>query len=478
MSLKLEIETWVSALARYDNNEFDDALGDFEKICDTSKILFNMGVIHATLGEHEKAVECYQRAIRLDQYLAVAYFQQGVSNFLLGDFEEALANFNDTLLYLRGNTMIDYAQLGLLFKLYSCEVLFNRGLCYIYLQQKEAGMQDLSFAVKEKVVEDHDVIDDAIREEADGYTVFSIPVGVVYRPNEAKVRNLKTKDYLGKARLVAASDRSNAFTGFAGSEMKIAVKTEVKDDRPSDNISFAATNLVKPGIQSRRQQSEPPSTSRNASFSPDDGRPNATRSASSALPSRGFSQREPPPLQRRPTKTIEEDSYANSDVYDMYAGRKERESRGGSRQETRRRPSQRYEEEDDAPSDYDGSLDGAEFEMVSNNRRVPGSVSNGSRNTSRRPDVRKFRVKVHAEDVRYIMIGGAVEFPDFVDRIRDKFGMRRRFKIKFKDEDMPNGDMITMGDQDDLEMAMLSAKEAAKRQRQEIGKIEIWVFEV
>lgn len=53
-----------------------------------------------------------------------------------------------------------------------------------------------------------------------GYTVFSIPVGVVYRPNEAKVRNLKSKDYLGKARLVAASDRANAFTGFAGSEIK------------------------------------------------------------------------------------------------------------------------------------------------------------------------------------------------------------------------------------------------------------------
>ncbi len=63
--------------------------------------------------------------------------------------------------------MIDYAQLGLLFKLYSCEVLFNRGLCYIYLQQKDAGMQDLGYAVKEKVVEDHNVIDDAIQEEAD-----------------------------------------------------------------------------------------------------------------------------------------------------------------------------------------------------------------------------------------------------------------------------------------------------------------------
>ena len=86
---------------------------------------------------------------------------------MLEDFEEALANFNDSLLYLRGNTYIDYDQLGLKFKLYSCEVLFNRGLCYIYLQQKDAGMLDFSYAVKEKIVEDHDVIDEAIKDEAE-----------------------------------------------------------------------------------------------------------------------------------------------------------------------------------------------------------------------------------------------------------------------------------------------------------------------
>ena len=99
MSLKQEIETWVAALAAYDNNEFDSSLKCFERIADTSKILFNLGVINATLGEHSRAVEYYQRAVQLDQYLAVSYFQQGVSNFLVGDFEEALANFNDTLLY-------------------------------------------------------------------------------------------------------------------------------------------------------------------------------------------------------------------------------------------------------------------------------------------------------------------------------------------------------------------------------------------
>ncbi|KAK9769370.1 putative PB1 domain-containing protein [Seiridium cardinale] len=519
MSLKQEIENWVSALGHYDNNEFDEALKDFENIADTSKILFNMGVIHATLGEHEKAVEAYQRAIKLDQYLAVAYFQEGVSNFLLGDFEEALANFNDTLLYLRGNTMIDYAQLGLLFKLYSCEVLFNRGLCYIYLQQKDAGLQDLQYAVKEKVVEDHNVIDEAIREEAEGYTVFSIPVGVVYRPNEAKVRNLKTKDYLGKARLVAASDRSNAFTGFAGSEIKNAGRaSNDKDDRPTDNISFAATNLVKPGLQSRRQQSEPPSgrnafpptpppendkppqMSRGASVrngpkpmpaklniepprsnsytktsSPQSGpseRRAPARAASEARspPQRGYSQRD----QGRPQQSRQprEDEGYPDDVYDLYNGGGESRS---SRQPPRRNQ-QRYIEEEFEGSDYD-SFDEGEFEMVSNRRQGPGSVSSSSRGQSRRPEVRKVRVKVHAEDVRYIMVGVAVEFPDLVDRIREKFGLRRRFKIKVRDEDSPS-DMITMGDQDDLDMVMMSVKQLARKQRQDIGKVEIWVQEV
>jgi hypothetical protein len=51
-----EIETWVEALKFYDNNEFDEALKSFDRISDTSKILFNMGVINATLGQHEQAV--------------------------------------------------------------------------------------------------------------------------------------------------------------------------------------------------------------------------------------------------------------------------------------------------------------------------------------------------------------------------------------------------------------------------------------
>ncbi|KAK7751311.1 hypothetical protein SLS62_006717 [Diatrype stigma] len=410
--------------------------------------------------------------------------------------------------------MIDYAQLGLLFKLYSCEVLFNRGLCYIYLQQKEAGMQDLMFAVKEKVVEDHNVIDEAIREEAEGYTVFSIPVGVVYRPNEAKVRNLKTKDYLGKARLVAASDRANAFTGFAGSEIKNAGRgPDIKDDRPIDNISFAATNLVKPELRSRKQQSEPP-TSRNAfppTPPPENDKPQQLSRGASVRngpkptpaklnipdaprsdryqkmgspqnerrgPSRAASVTRSPPQRSysrseasRVARSRNGDDGYPDDVYDMYGGGDGRSQAGG------RRGQQRMIEEEEEGSDYD-SFDEGDFEMIPNRQRGPASsVSGSSRGQSRRPEIRKVRVKVHADDVRYIMVGVAVEFPDFVERIRDKFGIQRRFKIKIRDEDAPE-DMITMGDQDDLEMAMSSVKQAARKARQDIGKMEIWVQEL
>jgi len=61
---------------------------------------------------------------------------------------------------------INYDQLGLKFKLYSCEVLFNRGLSYIYLGDMEQGMQDLDYAVKEKQTDEHNVISEAIRDRA------------------------------------------------------------------------------------------------------------------------------------------------------------------------------------------------------------------------------------------------------------------------------------------------------------------------
>jgi hypothetical protein len=197
--------------------------------------------------------------------------------------------------------------------------------------------------------------------------------------------------------------------------------------------------------------------------------------AASAAPARGFSQREPA---RRRQSAEEEDAYPD-ELYDMYQSGGNGNPRSSRGQGQRRQPPQRYiEEEDEGGSDYDdGSFDEGDFEIVSNNRR-PGtsSLSSGSRAMSRRPEIRKIRVKVHAGDVRYIMIGAAVEFPDLVDKIRDKFGIRRRFKIKVKDDDAPDGEMITMGDQDDLDMVIMTVKQQARKQRLDSGKMEVSLF--
>jgi tetratricopeptide (TPR) repeat protein len=74
-----------------------------QPIADTSRILTNIGLILATVGEHERAVENFRRATDLDNYLAIAYFQGGVSSFLLSNYEEAFEQFDSAFMWLRGN---------------------------------------------------------------------------------------------------------------------------------------------------------------------------------------------------------------------------------------------------------------------------------------------------------------------------------------------------------------------------------------
>ena len=89
MSLKAELESWAAALKAYDEEDFEQSLEIFsvchrfppppcpshllsQSIADSSKILTNMGLIYATLGEHETAVQQFSAATQLDNYLAVA----------------------------------------------------------------------------------------------------------------------------------------------------------------------------------------------------------------------------------------------------------------------------------------------------------------------------------------------------------------------------------------------------------------------
>lgn len=58
--------------------------------------------------------------------------------------------------------------------MYSAEVIFNIGLCRIYKGDYKRGMDDILDAQKAKAVKEHEVIDEAVVDGAEGYTVFSI----------------------------------------------------------------------------------------------------------------------------------------------------------------------------------------------------------------------------------------------------------------------------------------------------------------
>jgi hypothetical protein len=386
---------------------------------------------------------------------------------------------------------------------------------------------------------------------------------------------LKTKDYLGKARLVAASNGANTSVGFQGSDRKEALAAELaaKDDRPPESISFAATNLVQKNLSSRvgREQSAPPSMNRNmfpptpppeSEKPPRSSAPVMTGRAASVRnpPSKPLSQQQlngelhvndprmerpgmfgrsntidtyrtaspshaanadraemwsPPRFQRprigtartaseprvptaqrrqyserrpalfrettpqRPLEPIQEDN-PYEEVYDMYQTR----SSGGSNRSGSRQPTFNGEPRFSNGSDYTtGDVyeedefakgEAPYFDMLggapnSQARRANLPMRSSSR---RKPEIRNVRVKVHAlEDTRYMMFGSMIEYGDFEGKIREKFRIKSKLKIRMQDE----GDMITMGDQDDLDMLLSAAKETARKENSEMAKMEVSV---
>jgi hypothetical protein len=89
--------------------------------------------------------------------------------------------------------------------------------------------------------------------------------------------------------------------------------------------------------------------------------------------------------------------------------------------------------------------------------------------------MRKIRIKVHApEDTRYVMASAAPNYIELLEQVRVKFSLKSEIRLRIRDED---GDMVTVGDQDDLDLAVMACKESAEIERAEMGKMEIWIKE-
>lgn len=70
-----EIEIWVKALEAFEKKDYSEAILHFSKIADSSRIMFNVGMVHAAMGDHNAAIAAYRQAQALDPYFAVSFFQ-------------------------------------------------------------------------------------------------------------------------------------------------------------------------------------------------------------------------------------------------------------------------------------------------------------------------------------------------------------------------------------------------------------------
>ncbi|XP_036890971.1 neutrophil cytosol factor 2 isoform X1 [Sturnira hondurensis] len=132
-------------------------------------------------------------------------------------YDQAIKDLKEALTQLRGNQLIDYKILGLQFKLFSCEVLYNIALMHAKKEEWKKAEEQLALAMSMKSEPRHSKIDKAMEciWKQKLYEPVVIPVGRLFRPNERQVAQLVKKDYLGKATVVASVVDQDSFSGFA-----------------------------------------------------------------------------------------------------------------------------------------------------------------------------------------------------------------------------------------------------------------------
>ncbi|KAG2182779.1 hypothetical protein INT44_005759 [Umbelopsis vinacea] len=507
MVAKFELEQWLRACEAYDREDYDQALKLFIGLADTAKMHFNIGLVLATIDDYPRALAAYSKAIELDQYFAVAYFQRGVSAFIIGDMDLACTAFDEAYTVMRGNNIINYGQLGLAFHLYACEVLFNRGICKMYNNQIESGLQDLELANAMKFNNEHDIIEKALKDEGKGYSIFSIPSKVLYRPPKSRLEHMEMFAVAAEVHSEKSNgtrhnsvimdrprkqNRLNFKSLMTRPSYKMVAKllpsrsagTELSQDKaykdfvppppppfPSTNDYQPRPSLSAPNLSQQQRESTVfavtrkkikdddikqlqqesiwktlPTSPMSAPASPDEEKTLAMISLEFPLPD----AKKPLTLDPKHTQ-LRKDSGFHSEDISLSSGT----SSGGktpisdiSMDDT---GSRSHHDDEDVMGYYEANHhEGDVFSTYEALRDLQDEINMNVR----------LKIKLHFDDMRILVVPATVSFSDLADKVRDKFDGKKDIKLLFKDED---DEFITMQDETDIMQARIAWK---KRQEQ------------
>ena len=199
------------------------------------------------------------RAIEQDEFMAISYFQKGICLFKLRDFESSLRNFEIALSLINDNESIDYEQLGLDYKLYKEQVVFNMSKCYKKLENPKKAERYLKNSLKTE----NDDIHDFITRNKTNSALFSCD-GLIFEIPERKAKNLEAKDFLQEAIVVGSGDVEEICGGFSGAlildgDAKTLRRHENNGDllkRKKSIVSDTSGTLTNSTLNNRRKQQQ------------------------------------------------------------------------------------------------------------------------------------------------------------------------------------------------------------------------------
>ncbi|KAF7649701.1 hypothetical protein LDENG_00137430 [Lucifuga dentata] len=204
------LQLWDEAANAVDAKDWQGALAKLNQITKpTSRTLFAT----ASAGGGGGALDL---AIAKDERLAVGFFQRAAVMMQVDRLEEALSDCIWAQKHMRGNMVIDYKQLGLRFKLYSWQVLYNAAAVYSRMGQWEQAREVLLSASQERGGGRGGNIEVALDNIMNGEVLapLLVPEGVVFRPRKQDVEQLQQRDFLGKAKVISSMIPNDDFGGF------------------------------------------------------------------------------------------------------------------------------------------------------------------------------------------------------------------------------------------------------------------------
>lgn len=352
----------------------------------------------------------------------------------------------------------------------------------------DAGLTDLYHAQKARMTEEHDVIDLAVKDRGKGYSVFSIPPLVLFRPPENRLKQLQGLDMFAVVDQLQVKKPVNQIK--RNNSILLTDKIIIKNQSVNSPLRTSSPR-PSPSPQPQPSNSSSTHTRKDSSnlgmYHSDDSA--STTSFSSSYKNRQQQHQEGRRIDSGFESTLENSRYSSSSSLALSNSRNSAKSFKTnniySLPPVPPIPKQHNEEEYYGDFDqeldevygslHDLSVQDKERDLIRHRlasggnkedlRMQPSSSTStvGSNNSAHNG---KIKLKIHYVDTRILMVPNAISFDELKFRVREKFGAPPSIRLQYKDED---NEMVLMIDDDDLFMAR-----QVNKSNTDIEKMEIW----